>query len=259
MRSSLRDRAVAQASQDRPVDKAAPSGAQAHQGAAVHEGQEVVGEARHRAGDADAADVGAAADTVHPAARRDVALGDRPRAADLRQAAPVVCERRCETAVLGEPGAVARLVRGLLEQPERTALIVELGRRGDARELEGDALEGLRDRVRLDRAAGEVDQRRPAARDEPVPEVVAQSHRARRVVAHRRHPAVRRARAERHHDGSARGQPVDPRAGSDRLALAVDSEAAPVPLAVDLLVRDRPLHDEHERIELASRGCMPRT
>ena len=97
----------------------------------------------------------------------------------------------------------------------------------------------------------------PASRDEAVAEVVAQAHRARRVVAHRGNAAVGRARAERHHDRGARRQPVDPRRRGDRLALVVDSEAAPVPLAVDLLVRDRALDDEHERIELAARGGMP--
>ena len=43
----------------------------------------------------------------------------------------------------------------------------------------------------------------------------------------------------------------------DRLALGVDAEAAPVALAVDLLVGDRALDDEHERIELAARGGVP--
>ena len=169
----------------------------------------------------------------------------------------MVGQRLGEAAVLGEAGAIAGLVRRLLEQPERPALVVELRRRRDASDLEGDALQCLGDRVGLHRAAREVDQRPAATRAEAVPEVVAQSHGAGRVVAHRGNAAVGRTRAERHHDCRARRQPVDPGAGGDRLALRVDTEAAPVALAVDLLVRDRPLDDEHERIQLAARGCVP--
>ena len=95
------------------------------------------------------------------------------------------------------------------------------------------------------------------SRDEAVAEVVAQAHRARRVVAHRGNAAVGGAGAERHHDRGARREPVEPRARGDRLAVRVDAEAAPVTVAVDLLVGDRALDDEHERVELAARGRVP--
>src|SRR6185312_7780706 len=52
----------------------------------VHERHEHVGEAGHGAADADAADVGAAADAGHPAALGHVAFDDRAPAADLHQA-----------------------------------------------------------------------------------------------------------------------------------------------------------------------------
>src|SRR6476620_10825767 len=52
----------------------------------VHEGHELVREARHRAADADAAHVGAAADGGHPAALGDVAVDDRAPAAELHLA-----------------------------------------------------------------------------------------------------------------------------------------------------------------------------
>src|SRR4051794_20746891 len=57
-------------------------------GRLVEEGRlhELVGEAGHRAADADAADVGTAADAVHPAALADVALHHRPPAAELDDA-----------------------------------------------------------------------------------------------------------------------------------------------------------------------------
>src|SRR5262245_54504075 len=51
-------------------------------GGLVHEGHELVGEARHGAADADPADVRAAADPGHPAALGDVAVDDRTPAAD---------------------------------------------------------------------------------------------------------------------------------------------------------------------------------
>src|ERR1700712_3548513 len=52
----------------------------------VHERHELVGEARHRAPDADAAHVRAAADAVDPAALRHVALDDRTPASELHDA-----------------------------------------------------------------------------------------------------------------------------------------------------------------------------
>src|SRR5580658_1922038 len=52
----------------------------------VHERHELVREARHGAGDADAADVRAAADAVDPAPLGHVALHDRSPAAQLDQA-----------------------------------------------------------------------------------------------------------------------------------------------------------------------------
>src|SRR3954471_20373397 len=76
---------AAQRADDRAVH---PAGGAGHGGTGrlVHERHELVGEARHRAGDADAADVGAAADPVDPSALGDVALDDRPPAAELDQA-----------------------------------------------------------------------------------------------------------------------------------------------------------------------------
>src|SRR6202030_4686944 len=60
-------------------------GRQMRAGRFIHEGHELVREARHRAADADAADVGAAADAGHPAALGDVAVDHRTPAAELDQ------------------------------------------------------------------------------------------------------------------------------------------------------------------------------
>src|SRR5712675_2768200 len=84
----------------------------------VHERHELVREAGHGAGNADAAHVGAAADAVDPAALGDVALDHRPPAAQLDQAlgrAVLVGE----VALLVVAAAVAALVHGRTEQPGR--------------------------------------------------------------------------------------------------------------------------------------------
>src|ERR671922_2895787 len=78
----VRDRP--QAADHRSVN-AREHGRNAAPGRLVHERHELVGEARHRAADADAADVGAAADTGHPPPLRDVAVDHRAPAADLHE------------------------------------------------------------------------------------------------------------------------------------------------------------------------------
>src|SRR4249919_1163502 len=76
---------LAQTAYGLAVDQAA-SRRQLRPGWLVHERHELVGEARHRAADADAADVGAAADSVDPTSLGDVALDDRTPAAELDDA-----------------------------------------------------------------------------------------------------------------------------------------------------------------------------
>ncbi len=117
----------------------------------------------------------------------------------------------------------------------------------------------LGDVVGLGRAARQVDDRNVPARGPAPAEVVAQPHRAGRVVPHRRDAAERRARAEREHGGGARREPVDPRAGGDRLArVRVDAHRRPVAIAADLLVGDRALEHEDERLEPAGGRVEPR-
>src|SRR6476660_6565431 len=88
-----------------------PGGGRRHprSGRLVHERHELVREPRHRAADADPADVRAAADAVQPAALGHVALDDRAPAAELDDAfgrAVLVGE----VALLVVAGAVAPLV-----------------------------------------------------------------------------------------------------------------------------------------------------
>src|SRR5262245_15097375 len=79
------DREVAQRPDDGAVNLAG-LGRHPRSRRLVHERHELVGEAGHRAADADAADVGAAADAAEPAALGHVALHDRPPAAELDDA-----------------------------------------------------------------------------------------------------------------------------------------------------------------------------
>ena len=93
----------------------------------------------------------------------------------------------------------------------------------------------------------------------PRTQVIAQPHRAGWVAPHRGDPAEGRAGAEGEHGGGTGREPVDPRAGGDRLArIRVEAERRPVPIAADLLVRDRALEHQDERVELACRGVEPR-
>src|SRR5262249_45299507 len=84
----------------------------------VHEGHELIGEAGHGTGDTDAAEVGTAADARHPAALGDVAIHDRPPAADLDEAlGRAVFVRKVRLLVVA--GTVATFMYRLAEQPSR--------------------------------------------------------------------------------------------------------------------------------------------
>src|SRR6476661_3449785 len=89
----------------------AGGGRHAPAGRLVHERHELVGEARHRAADADAAHVRAPADAVDPAPLGHVAVDDRPPAPELHDAlrGPVLGG---EVALLVVAGPVAALVDG---------------------------------------------------------------------------------------------------------------------------------------------------
>src|SRR5690349_3792296 len=93
-------------------------------GRLVHERHELVRKARHRARDADSADIRTPTNPAHPTAFGHVAVHHGPPAADLYQAL-----RRaifvCEIALLIIAPAIATLVHGLSEQPRRTKLVVE--------------------------------------------------------------------------------------------------------------------------------------
>src|SRR5690348_4205703 len=82
----------------------------------IHKRHKFIGEARHGAADADAAHVRTAADAIHPAALRHVAVHNRPPAAQFHQAL-----RRTvlsgERPLLVITATVAAFMDGLAEQP----------------------------------------------------------------------------------------------------------------------------------------------
>src|SRR4051812_22948762 len=181
----------------------APVAAGEHRGHAgagrlVHERHELVGEAGHRAADADAADVRAAADAGHPPALGDVAVDDRPPAPDLDQALGRVVVLG-EVALLVVAGAVAALVDGLAEQPRRAQLVVERDHRREPGRLVEQPDQRLHEVLRLYRAAGDVDDRQVAGRAEVPAQVVGEAHAAGRVAGHRVDAAVGGAGADRDH------------------------------------------------------------
>src|SRR6516225_3195718 len=223
----------------------------------VHERHELVREAGHRARDADAADVGAAADAIDPAALGHVALDHRPPAAELDQAAGRAVLAG-ELALLVVAGAVAALMHGGLEQPARAQRLVQRDHRRLPGYLVQQVQDGLGQVVRVDRAAGDADDRQSGL-GLPVPaEVVRHAHRAGRVPRHRVDPAVGGAGADGEDHGRLRRQPVEPFACRHRLTgLGGVAEAAPVALRLDRLVRDGALDDEDERLEFTAVGLVP--
>ncbi len=119
----------------------------------------------------------------------------------------------------------------------------------------------LHEVVGLHRAAGDVDDRQPGARLEVPAEVVGEAHGAGRVALHRMDPAVRRTRAGRDNRERLRREPVDPLVGGDRLPrrrVGADRRPVAAVVRVELLVGDRSLDDQHERVELTTRGGEPR-
>src|SRR3954452_1221144 len=225
----------------------------------VHERHELVGEARHRAADADAAHVRAAADARHPAALRDVAVDHGTPAADLHEALRRVVVVG-EVALLVVARAVAPLVHRLAEQPLRAELVVERDHGRQAGRLVEQPDERLHEVLRLHGAAGHVDDRQVAGRAEVPAEGGGEGHAAGRVARHRVDAAVRGARPDRDHAPRLRGEPVEPPVQREGLARRlVVAERGPVALAVDVLVGDRALDDEHERrVELAARRLAER-
>src|SRR5215207_9792295 len=116
---------------DDVTDDARHGGRDRRAGSLLVEGRELVREPRHRAADARAARVHAAADVVDRAARGDVAVDDGAPAADLDEALRIA-ELLCERPLLVVRAANAMPVDGLAEEPRGAAELVEFGQRPEA-------------------------------------------------------------------------------------------------------------------------------
>src|SRR5438094_6160652 len=127
---------------DHAAVETAGGGGDLRAGWLIHEGHELVGEARHGAADADATHVGAAAHTVDPAPLRHVALDHRTPAAQLHQALGGAVLGG-ELALLVVPGPVAPLVHGGAEEPLRAEGLVERDHGGRP----GGLVEQVQDRL----------------------------------------------------------------------------------------------------------------
>src|SRR5499433_3131127 len=166
----------------------------------VHERHELVREAGHGAGDADAAHVRAAAHAVDPAALGHVAFDHRAPAAQLDQALGRAVLAG-EVTLLVVAGPIAALVYGRAEQPGGPQRLIQRDHRGLPRHLVEQVEDGLRQVVRVDRTAGHADDGQPRL-GPPVPaEVVRHAHRAGRIAGHGVNPAVGGAGAHREDGG----------------------------------------------------------
>ncbi len=175
----------------------------------IHERHELVRKPRHGAADTDSADIGTAANTVHPAALAHIALHHRSPAAQLHDALP-------RAVFLGEfrllvvAAAVASFVHRLPEKPRGTERLVQ---RNHGR-APGRLIQQVQQRL------GHIVGLRGTTRNAhdgntgagfPVPaQIVRQPHGAGRIALHGVNAAVRGAGSGGHHRPGLRRQPVDP-------------------------------------------------
>src|ERR1051325_3456776 len=207
-------------------------------GRLVHERHELVGEAGHRAPDADAADVGTAADAVHPSALGDVAADDGAPAADLHETLRRAVLVR-EVALLVVAGTIASFVHRAAEQPGGAEVFIQRNDRRLSTELIKQIQERLGHVVRLDRAAGHAHDRQAGFALPRPSEIVGNAHRAGGIAGHRVNAAVGGAGSHGDDRGPLRGEPIEPLRGLHRLIREAArggravAEARPVPPPLD--------------------------
>src|SRR3712207_5177904 len=221
----------------------------------VHERHELVREARHRARDADAAHVRAAADPAHPASLWHVAVDYRSPAAYLYLAlGRVVVKGEVALLVVGCP--VTALVDRLPEEPRGPELVVERDHRRHATRLVEQPSEGLHEVVGLHGTPRYVHYRDASLGAEVPSQVVSQSHATGGVASNRVDAAVGRAGPDGYHSPRPRRQLVDPPVERQRLTGGqVVAERRPVPVPVDVLVGDGTLdHEDKRGVELIVRS-----
>src|ERR1700683_932262 len=164
----------------------------------IHKWHELVGEARHGAADANAADVGTTTDASHPAAFGHVAVHDRAPAADLHDAFGRAVDFR-EIALLVISGTVAPLVHGSAEQPGGAQLIIQRDHWSQAGDLIKQIEDGLHEIVGLHGTARDIHDGQSGF-GAPVPtQIIGQTHATGGISRHRVDAAVGGAGSDGHY------------------------------------------------------------
>src|SRR5260370_34189939 len=132
-------------------------------GRQVEDRHDLVVEAGHGTAYTDAADVGAAADAIHPAAFADVALHDGTPATEFDDAAPFAVLIG-EVSLLIVARAVAAFVHRLTEKPTGAQFVVERNHWGLAGKLVQQIQEDFHEIIRLHRAAWHAHDRQAGLR-----------------------------------------------------------------------------------------------
>ena len=205
----------------------------------VHERHELVREARHRAADADSADVGTTPDAADPTALGNVAFDDRTPAADFYQALRRVVFGR-ELALFVVPCSIATLVDGVAEEPRRPPRLVERDHRRFTSSLPEQVQDRFGEVVGVDRAARHANDGYAVARF-PIPaEIIEDAHGACRIARHRVDTTVCGACPDREDRPCLWREPIDPARERDRLIRARRvAEAGEVAFLLNLFVCDR--------------------
>src|SRR5579864_6612251 len=122
----------------------------------IHERHELVRESWHGAPDANAADVGTAADTGHPSAFGYIAVDHWSPTSQLHDALGRAVHFG-EVALLVVAGTIAALVDGSSEEPGGTQLVVQRNHRRQTGHLVEQVKHGFHEIVWLYRASGNID------------------------------------------------------------------------------------------------------
>src|SRR5579862_1267744 len=182
----------------------------------VHKRHELVRESWHGASDADAADIGTAANTAHPTALGHVAIHHRAPAADFHQAlGRAVFE--CKISLLVISGAVATFMNRLAKQPRRTKLIIERNHGSQTCDFVEEIENSFHEVVGLHWTAGNIHDRKSRFRTPFPSQIISQTHAARGIARHRVYTPVSRASAGSDYGKSFRCETVNPVTSQDRL------------------------------------------
>src|SRR5450432_1624105 len=169
----------------------------------IHKGHKFVREARHRAADTDATNVGATTYTCHPSAFGHVALHNWPPASQFHKALGRII-RSSKIAYFVVACTITSLMYRVAEEPGWSMGVIQGNHGRHARYLVEQIEKGFHKIVWLYRTSWDADNRN-TSRGLPVPaKVVKESHRACGVALHGVNAAIGCAGADSH-DGQGFG------------------------------------------------------